>query len=208
MKTGFRQVFSWALASLVAALAVDANAVRIDGMESMKGLSPLAPVLAVGTPAVRAGTLELRLPGHGTLSIAPWPQYLPQRFDPQRIGVSRQLHPAGPIDRITMTRGAESGPWLEIVHGARGASNVLGDWQLLRSAHGWSLANGSTEHWLGSGAQAGTPVSVPVGDSRWCVYLLESRVPQRHPNIVHEEEPQADWAAIRLESGRKRCQVR
>jgi len=216
MKTGFRRGSSRTMAALVvsatasvaALLAADANAVRIEGMESMKGLSPVAPVLAVGTPTVRAGRLELHLAQHGTLSIAPWPHYLPQRFDQQRIGVSRLLHPAGPIDRISLTRGAESEPWLEIVHGARSASNVLGDWQLQRSSSGWSLIRGRTEHWLGSGAQAGTPASVPVGDARWCVYLLESRVPQRHPNVAFEEEPQADWAAVRLESGRKRCPLR
>jgi hypothetical protein len=212
MKTAFRWHFLCSTAApavlLAALLAANAHAVRIDGMERLKGLSPVAPVLAVATPSVRAGKLELPLPEHGNLSISPWPAYLPQRFDTQRIGISRQLHPAGPIDRISLTRGAEGQSWLEVVHGARSASNVVGDWQLQRTERGWSLAGRTTEHWLGSGAQAGTPVSVPVGDARWCVYLLESRVPQRHPNVAYEEEPQADWVAIRLESGRKRCPVR
>lgn len=207
MKTGFRRCVSCCIAALAAILAVDANAVRIEGMETI-GLNPVTPVLAVATPVVRGGKLELRLPDRSVLSIAPWPHYLPQRFDTQRIAVSRQLHPAGPADRISFIRAAESEPWLEIVRGARRAASVVGDWQLQRTARGWSVVSGGTEHWLGNGAQAGTPVSVPVGADRWCLYLLESRVPQRHPNVAYEEEPQADWAAVRLEQGRKRCVVR
>lgn len=217
MKTGLRQGYSLGTAAtpvlavalfsaLISTLAMrDAHAVRIEGMEGLKGLTPVASVLAVGTPAVRAGRLELRLADQGTLSVTPWPQYLPQRFDQQRIGVNRQLHPAGPIDRISLTRGAEPKPWLEIVHGARSGTNVLGDWLLQRTPSGWTLAGAGTEHWLGNGAQAGTPAVIPVDGDRWCVYLLESRVPQRHPNVAYEEEPQADWAAVRLEPGRKRC---
>ncbi|GAB3549004.1 hypothetical protein GCM10027343_30190 [Noviherbaspirillum agri] len=206
-----------ALAALLPVLfATDARAIRIAGMESMKGLTPLTPVVAVGTPTVRtntsgAGALELRLAEHGTLSLTPWPTYLPQHFAPQRISVSRELQPAGPVDRIALIRGTESEPWMQIVRGARSASHVVGGWQLQRSSNGWSLVREKTEHWLGSGAHAGTPASLPAGDARWCVYLLESRVPQRHPNAAHvaiEEEPQADWAAIRLESGHKRCPPR
>lgn len=205
MKSRYVRRLGWGIAVLPLALAACANAARIEGMDSVKGLSPMAPVLAVGTPVARDGKLELHLPEHGNLSVSPWPHYLPQRFDKQRIGITRLLHPAGPIDRISLSRGTEDKPWLEFVHGARSGSNVLGEWQLQRTPRGWSLAGGSTEHWLGSGAQPGTPAIVPVGGDRWCIYLLESRVPQRHPNVAYEEEPQADWAAIRLEPGRKRC---
>lgn len=205
MRTGVQRFSMACAATFAALLGSDAGAVRIDGI----GLTPVA---ATATPAVREGRLEVRLSEQQVIAVSPWPATLPQRFDRQQVSAARQLHPAGPVDTVSFTRNGEKAPWLQIVRGARTASTVVGNWQLQRSARGWSVSNGSTAHWLGnatpgaSHAQPPRPASIAAGADRWCLYLLASR-PQEtaESGLAAETESQADWAAVRLPRGSKQC---
>lgn len=204
MKRSFRHLLICGLTACTAAMATPAGAVRIEGM----GATPLA---AVVRPVVRDGRLEVRFSEQSLLTIAPWPAYLPQRFGTQQVSASRQPHPAGPVDRITFTRTGESRPWLLFGRGVRRSLAIVGDWRLQLSGKEWVASNGDKEYRLGNGLTPAVPVGVAIGRERWCIYLLESRVPQdasQDKHIVTEAEPQADWAAVRLPRGQSRCMAR
>lgn len=202
MKSAVQRIAMCGAAALAAMLCVDALSMGIDGLGAV-------PVSVGATPQVRDGRLEVPLAEQGALGIAPWPAYLPQRFDAQQVSASRQLHPAGPIDKVVFTREGDNAPWLEVTHGARAGSELVGGWRLLRSRYGWSAAKGSALYRMGNGSQS-APASVPVGRERWCIYLMESRVPQAQGRqaLATEEEAQADWVAVRLEGRRTRCPQR
>ncbi|HJV73465.1 MAG TPA: hypothetical protein VJ654_04535 [Noviherbaspirillum sp.] len=204
MKRSIRHFLIWGMVAFTAAMATPAGAVRIEGMSA-------TPSVAVVRPVVHDGGLEVRFSEHSILTIAPWPAYLPQRFGVQQISASRQPHPAGPVDRISFTRTGESKPWLLVGRGARRSLAIVDDWKLQLSGKEWMLSNGSKEYRLGNGMPPSVPVRVLVGRERWCIHLLESRVPHdasQEQHIVAEEEPQADWAAVRLQRGQSRCKVR
>lgn len=204
MQRSFRHLLIWSMAACTAAMATPAVAVRIEGM----GATPSA---AAVRPVVRDGRLEVRLSAQSSLTISPWPAYLPQRFGAQRVTASRQPHPAGPVDRISFTRTGENRPWLLIGRGGRQSLAIVGDWKLQLSGKEWMATNGSKEYRMGNDISPAVPVGVSVGRERWCLYLLESRVPHdaaQDQHIVAEEEAQADWAAIRLPRGQSRCTAR
>lgn len=199
MRTGLQRLSTFSAAALAVVLGADAGAVRIDGI----GMVASA---AETTPTVRAGRLDAQLSEQQVLTITPWPAFLPQRFGRQQVATERQLHPAGPVDRIAFTRSGESAPWLQIVRGSRRASPVVGDWRLQQSTQGWTISNGSTAYWLGNGTHPVRPVSLVTGGERWCIYLLESRLPQTvSRELAGEMESQADWAAVRQRRNSKQC---
>lgn len=202
MKNGFRHFLICGIAALAATasptLAAREQALRIEG------IGPAVSAAFTARPMVRAGRLEMRLPDGGRLTIAPWPAYLPQRFGMQRIAASRQLHPAGPVDRISFTRVGESTSWLEIARAAHRSAGIVGDWKLQLGEKGWLATDGSSEHLLTSES----PATVKIGRKRWCIFLLESRIPQDDPHVATEQEPQADWVAVRLLQGRTRYTAR
>ncbi|KIF82768.1 hypothetical protein [Noviherbaspirillum autotrophicum] len=168
------------------------------------GLSAVEPVAAERvTPAVANGVLRIDVAPEQTITVAPWPAYLPQRFGPQSVMATRQPHPAGPIDRISLRRGADQPAWLEIGAGAQPSAAVVGPWRLQRSLRGWSVAHGKQRIVLSPSA----PASVRVGQARWCVYLLDDAVPRPQPGLAQEQEARAAWAAVRLDAPQKRCFV-
>lgn len=182
------------------ALATTAGAARIDGM------NPFEPLLAKDVvPAVADQTLRIQLPGGGNLTVAPWPKFLPQRFGKQSVTATRQLHPAGPIDRLSFSRAAESSPWMIIGNGARRSTALVENWQLQLSRGRWTLSDGSARKLLGKEGDRPKPAMVNVGTDRWCVYLLESSIPVQQPNIATEAESQIGWAAVRLSPLQSKC---
>jgi len=180
------------LAGVLALLAPAAQALRIDG------LNPLEPQLAVDVmPTVTAHRMEIRLRDR-LLSVAPWPSFLPQRFGRQKIEASRRLLPAGPSDRLSFTRPAERRPWLIVGQGARDGTVLAGAWRLQRAGDGWAIAEGgNVQAW-----HAAAPLSVPVDGARWCLYLLDADQPTLQKGVAAEREPQAAWAAQRLDANR------
>jgi hypothetical protein len=182
------------------ALATAAGAARIDGM------NPFEPVLAKDVvPTVTDQTLQIQLPGGGSLTVTPWPKFLPQRFGTQSVTATRQLHPAGPIDRLSFSWATESSPWMIIGNGARRSTTLVENWQLQRSRGSWTLTDGSTRKLLGKEGDPPKPVMINVGTDRWCVYLLESSIPVQQPNTATEAESQIGWAAVRLSPLQSKC---
>lgn len=166
------------------------------------GLSAVEPLAANEVrPTVKDGALRIELTPQQTVTVAPWPAYLPQRFGPQSIAATRQPHPAGPIDRISLRERADRPAWLEIGAGAPPSSAVIGPWRLQKPARGWSVAHGGQRIPL----RANAPSAVRAGDARWCVYLLDEAVPQPRPGLATEQEARASWAAVRLGARQRRC---
>jgi hypothetical protein len=183
-------------------LATVAHAARIDG------LSPLQPVSVENVvPAVTDNTMHIGSPDTHALLISPWPKSLPQRFGKQTVTGTRQLHPAGPIDRIAFSRNAEPSPWLYIGNGARRSSTLFDEWQLQLTRRGWAITDGYTKKVLGKEALDAKPAMVSMGADRWCIYLLDSTVPDGQANLAKEAEPQIGWAAVRLHQLQKKCSV-
>lgn len=205
MQRIFRRLLISGMAACTAVMATHAGAVRIEGIDTT------TPSATAVRPVVRDGRLEVRFYEQSSLTIAPWPAYLPQRFGMQHVSASRQPHPAGPVDRISFTRSGESRPWLLVGRGGRRSLAIVGEWKLQLSGKEWVARNGSKEYRMENNLLSAVPAGVSVGRERWCLYLLESRVPpeasQDQP-IVAEEEPQADWAAVRLQRGQSRCTER
>jgi hypothetical protein len=200
MRIHLHRSLSLLLGTAVFALAITANAARIDG------LSAFEPVSAENVvPAVGDETLQVRLPDGRSLTVTPWPTFLPQRFGKQSVTGTRQMHPAGPIDRLTFSRAAESSPWMAIGNGARRSTRLIENWQLQRSRGRWSVTDGKSTKFLGRAGDPRKPVMINFGADRWCVYLLESTIPAAQPNIATEAEPQIGWAAIRLSRLQSRC---
>ncbi|MGE5622927.1 MAG: hypothetical protein ACM3WS_07225, partial [Bacillota bacterium] len=125
----------------------------------------------------------------------------PQRFGTVALLATRQPHPAGPIDRLSFSDGPGEPAWLEIAGGARASSAVVGSWRLQLSARGWALAQGGRRIAL----RRGGPAAVRAGGARWCVYLLDSAMPQPQPGLAAEQEASAAWAALRLGARQRRC---
>ena len=181
------------LAGILALLAPAAQALRIDG------LNPLEPRLAADvTPTVVAHRMEIPLRDGRLLSVAPWPPFLPQRFGRQKIEASRRLLPAGPSDRLSFTRPSDGRPWLIVGQGARDGTVLAGAWRLRRAGDGWALADGGkVRPW-----HATAPLSVPADGARWCLYLLDGGPATLRKGVAGEREPQAAWAAQRLDANR------
>ncbi len=168
------------------------------------GLSTVEPLVADRVrPVVANGVLRMDVAPEQTITVAPWPAYLPQRFSPQSVMATRRVHPAGPIDRISLRRGADRPVWLEIGAGVQPSATVIGPWHLHRSSRGWSVVHGKRHIVLSANA----PASLRVGQARWCVYLLEAAVPRSQPGLAPEQEARAAWAAVRLDARQKACPV-
>lgn len=177
-----------------------ADAARIDG------LNPFGPVTAERViPAVEHGTMQIGWPDGRKLTITPWPKFLPQRFGPQAVTGTRQMHPAGPIDRLSFSRAFESSPWLVLGSGARRSTKTVGSWQLQLSGRHWIVTDGKTKKRLEIRDHQARPAMVDVGTERWCIYLLSSTLPIPKPDIATETEPQIEWAAIRLSPLQRKC---
>lgn len=188
------------LACCLGITAVPACALQITG------LSALEPVNADRVAAsVADGTLRIALSSQQTLTVTPWPAYLPQRFDAQSISASRQLHPAGPVDRLTLRYGAGKPAWLEIGTGAQPSTTIVGSWHLQLSSRGWSVGHGKQHILLGASPQSAQPAVVRAGAARWCIYLLDAQVAQPRAGVATEQESRAAWAALRLDARQKRC---
>ena len=200
MAAQLRQVLASCLLAAGILCAGYAQALRIDGLKPMGALAA-APASAV----VRDGRLELRLADGATLGIGDWPAFLPQRFGPQQVDASRRLHPAGPTDRLSLTRVGESQPWLIVGSGVRRGANLVGAWQLRLTGRLWSISDGVTEKALGIDAQQAAPVQIAVERQYWCLYLLQARLPQARPGLAMEDEPQISWVGLRLDDDRKHC---
>ncbi|MDB5763277.1 MAG: hypothetical protein JWQ21_2272 [Herminiimonas sp.] len=200
MKSQIGKKLAHAVGVLAFSLTASAGAMRIDGVGAFE------PIAASGvTPTVVAGTLNIALPEGRKLIITPWPSFLPQRFAAQTVNAARQMHPAGPTDRLSLTRDSEKKPWLLAEQAAGRASRVVGEWRMRLADGEWSISDGKTERKLGDGARPARPVNIANGPDRWCVYLLESSLPRPQPGIAMEQEPRIDWAALRLEPRQKRC---
>ena len=200
MATQLPRVLARCLLAAGMLCAGGAQALRIDGLKPMEALTA-APASAV----VRDGHLELTLTDGNTLGVADWPAFLPQRFGPQRVDASRRLHPTGPTDQLSLTRTGENQPWLIVGSGARRGATLIGAWQLRLTGRLWSISDGVTEKALGIDAQQATPVRVSVERQDWCIYLLQTRLPQPRPGLALEDEPQISWAGWRLQKNRKHC---
>jgi hypothetical protein len=180
-------------------LPLHASAMRIDGIPPLGTLSAQD-----ATPTVTAEKLGVRLSGDRHLTITPWPAILPQRFDKQTITATRQLLPAGPSDRVSFAKPSESRAWLVIGSGTRRSTTLVGEWQLQLSDSGWYVTDGTSTKMLTNG-ETGPPTVVTVGREPWCLYLLESKVPEQQAAIALEQEPQLAWAALRINGEQKHC---
>lgn len=202
MKTRLHHSLTLLLGIAAFALATAADAARIDG------ISPFEPVAAADVvPAVTDQTMHIRLPDERTLTVTPWPSFLPQRFGKQSVTGERHMHPAGPIDRLSFSRAAESSPWMVLGNGSRRATTLIENWQLQLSRGRWSVTDGQTRKFFGKKDSPSTPAMVNVGTDRWCIYLIESSIPLQQPHVALEAQPQIEWAAIRLSRLQNRCSV-
>jgi hypothetical protein len=195
MKAALRRLLLPGWVCIALAGVVQAQPVKIDG------LNAFAPVASeTTTPAIADGVLRMALPGDRQLRVAPWPSALPQRLGRQTVSGARELHPAGPSDRLSFTRPAQKRPWLIVATGARPASAVIGQWKLEFVDGRWQMADGTRhKRWPSDGA----PLSMNADGARWCVYLLDGQRPQTQAGIATEGEPQAAWAAVRQQRCRK-----
>ncbi len=186
------------VAACVAATAADAA--RIDG------LNPFAPLTAErAVPTVDDGTMQLDAADGRRLTVTPWPKFLPQRFGPQTVTGTRQMHPAGPIDRLSFSHASEPSAWLELGSGARRSAETVGNWKLQLSGGRWIVTDGKNKKPLETKDHQALPAMIDVGTDRWCLYLLSSTLPVAKPDIATETEAQIEWAAIRLSPLQKRC---
>lgn len=190
------------LACCLGMTAVPACALQITG------LSALEPVAADRvTASVADGTLHIALSSQQTLTVAPWPAYLPQRFDAQSISATRLPHPAGPIDRLTFRHGAGKPAWLEIGAGAQPSMAIVGPWRLQLSPRGWSVGHGKQHILLGATPHSAQPAAVWADGARWCIYLLDAQIAQPRAGVATEQETRAAWVALRRDARQKRCPV-
>jgi hypothetical protein len=192
--------------SLTCAIAAALAAAPLTHAIEIEGLTPFEPVTAGKvTPAVADETLQLRLADGRMLTVAPWPAFLPQRFGKQSLSGNRHMHPAGPADRLALTRSEETQPWLVLANGARRSTGVVENWQLRLSGKRWLVANGRARKVLGNAERNASPVMINAEADRWCLYLLDSDTPAGKPNLATEAEPQIAWAAIRLHRLQTKC---
>ena len=186
----------------------------------VEGLT-LEPLLATTPTAtvITGNRLSVSLPGNRTISITPWPRFLPQYFEGrQTLQGLRESHPAGPSDQVSWTRWGEKQAWLVVGSGARSSTRlpgVLDEWRFVQKGAYWAVSNGVVEHLLGAGTEDGgsggsagpaLPALLKKGQQQWCIYLLASApMPLRQPGIAYEAEPQLMWAAWQLEHPRLHC---
>jgi hypothetical protein len=175
---------------------------RIDGLNAFEPVSANSAV-----PVVVDETMHINLPDGRKLAVAPWPAFLPQRFGEQTVTGTREMHPAGPVDRLSFARSDDPRPWLVIGNGARRASSVIGNWRLQLSRQRWSLSDGKMRTGLAGSSANARPALIRDGTDRWCVYLLDTAMPATQPNIAVEGEPQVAWVAIKLHPLQKRCRT-
>ena len=202
MKAYLRQGLSLIAGIAAIALGTGADAARIDGLSAFEPVSADAVV-----PLVDNGTMHIGLPDGRSLTVAPWPAFLPQRFGKQTVTGTRKMHPAGPVDRLLFSRASEQSPWLAIGSGARRSTAIIGNWRLQLSGRRWSVSDGKAKKRFANNVQPAGPAKINAGADRWCIYLLESETPVAQPNIAMEVEPQIGWAAIRLGRLQGTCPV-
>ena len=202
MKISRHRCLSLLVCLAAMAMSASADAVRIDGLSAFEAISAAGVV-----PRVDEGIMHIGLPDARTLTVTPWPAFLPQRFGNQTVSGTRQMHPAGPVDRLSFSRASESSPWLAIGSGARRSTTIIENWQVQLSGRHWSITDGRTRKRFEGRDQKINPVMVDAGTDRWCIYLLESSIPAGQPHIAMEAEPQIGWAAIRLSPLKRRCSV-
>lgn len=183
---------------MVAGLAAVPSAMAL----RVQGLAPLQPIVA--QPAVvevDKGALAIGLKDGQTIELSPWPDYLPQCFGSQLVSGARDLHPAGPSDRVELREPSELQPWLIAVSGARPGQGVIGEWRLDRVDGRWLLQRGVAQLALNTDGKAAWVRSEGV---EWSVYLLEaSGDPPFAPGTVQEYEPQADLVIMRSRPANK-----
>jgi hypothetical protein len=182
--------------AVLACAAAHAQPLRIDG------IGPLAPLAAADvTPVVVAHRLEIGLQDGRSLSVAPWPAFLPQHFGAQTIEASRRMSPAGPADRVSFIRSPARQPWLAVGNGARQGSALIGAWHLERAGSGWAISDGSrSKSWTHA-----APARVATSGNHWCLYLLDAGTPRRQEGVATEGEARIAWAAQRLGAHQRSC---
>jgi hypothetical protein len=164
---------------------------------SIEGLPLLAPLtLREVSASVVRQTLEIPYPG-GSLSIYPWPEFLPPQMSGQVLQAERQPWPAGPSDQVSFTQAGERLPWLILGSHSRPATRVVGDWLLQRSAGNWYLTNGKQQTLLNDRAGNSQPIRVAACEARWDVYLLADSQQKSPGTASSEREPRISWAAVR-----------
>lgn len=180
-------------AVLCLAAAAPAYALQIEGLQPMHALEQAAAAVSV-----RHGALEV-VPEQGArLRLAPWHSYLPAPSARQVVSASRLLHPAGPIDRLTLADPGASAPWLIVLAGARVGHSVVGPWTLARHHDRWQLQRGSAWRALRLAADGARPARVRVNGTSWCILLLPDDVtPPVSPGVTVETEAQATLVAFR-----------
>jgi hypothetical protein len=179
-------------------LPLQAAALRIDGLPPGQTLSARdAEVKVVDSK------LQLRLSDRQHLTVAPWPAFLPQKFDRQDLTAGRQALPAGPSDRISLARPSDSHDWLVLANGSRRAAPLVGEWRLQLSDGSWYAINGAQKLALSAGK--GRATALTAGEDRWCIYLLESNLAKAQASLATEQEAQAAWAALRMTRAQKQC---
>lgn len=182
-------------ASLAIATAVPAAALSVDGLSPMLALEQV-PAQA----EVSEGTLHIAPAGSQALRVRPWAHYLPQPSGAHMLSARRTLHPAGPIDRFTLTRPGARLPWLLILSGARSGQTVIGTWVLAQDAVSWRLENGDLFHVLDSRGDAARPLRLQVDKAAWCLYLLPALNAQVvSPGVMPEVEAQVSLVALRAQ---------
>lgn len=178
---------------LALATAIPAAALSVDGLSPMLALEQVPAQVEV-----RDATLYIAPAGSQKVRVRPWPRYLPQQFGTQALSARRTLHPAGPIDRITLARPDARSPWLVILSGARNGQMVVGAWVLAHEAGSWRVENGNTSHLLEPSGESARPLRLKVGKAAWCLYLLPA--PEAlavGPGVVPEREAEAALVALR-----------
>lgn len=206
MKTVSEKVWLAAV-GLIVLYSVYPNGVVLAETVSIDGLNPLGPTTAGRvTPNVEGKRLQVRISEEATVTIDGWPAFLPQQFTPQKLNASRMLRPSGPSDRVAFTRPEESRPWLLVGTGAIPSTELVEDWRLQFDGLNWALSDGKEEKHLRTANKPARPTIVPRGEERWCVYLLSADVPKTQPGVAVEGEVRASWAAVRLSSGKGRCE--
>lgn len=206
MKTVSEKVWLAAV-GLIVLYSVYPNGVVLAETVTIDGVKPLEPTSADRvTPTVSGKRLEARVSEGAAITIEGWPAFLPQQFAPQKVDASRMLRPSGPSDRVAFTRMEESRPWLLVGTGAIPSTELVEGWRLQFDGLNWSLSDGKEEKHLRTTNKPARPTIVPHGQERWCVYLLSADVPKTQPGVAVEGEVRAAWAAVRLSSGKGRCE--
>jgi hypothetical protein len=131
---------------------------------------------------------------------------LPRNLGKQNIEGERQLAPSGPTDQLSFTRSNETTPWLLVGNGAGPSALLVGEWRLQFHGGLWTVSDGSHVRRLGHGSRDAMPAVLESNRQRWCLYLIDSSLPeQSRAGTANEEEPRIMWAARKLDRSYRRC---